>query len=137
MGRLDLNKLKEALDKGEVFEDKGHLDDILKNSEDISDMSKVDRKEFNLKREKRIEESWKNATEEDIRAEEKDAMERVNKREEAEKNEMVLAKIQYLENEISIYNEYNDELQHQMDMNQTKIDDINAQIEVLKKDIKE
>jgi hypothetical protein len=132
---IDLGKLKEALDKGEVFEEDGKLSDILKKSEDMTKSGKLN--EIQTKRTERLQKQWEENKDDIVADVEKDSKERMAKREVNEKNEMVNAKIQFLENEIKVYEELGENIQHELDMNQQKIDGLVAQIKVLKEDIEE
>jgi hypothetical protein len=133
---IDLNKLKEALDNGELFDGKDSLDKILKKSENIDNLSETERDDVMKKREERVEKEMEENKEEIMADIIKDNDERMKKRSEREKNEMTLSKIKFLENEIKIFEEMKENIEHELDMYQKKIDDINAQIKVLKKDIK-
>jgi hypothetical protein len=132
---IDLNKLKEALDSGKVFEGNDTLYGIIDKSENID--KSLERNKILEERDERVKLGWETHKDEFLADVEKDNNERMKKREDNEKNEMVFAKIKFLENEIKIYEELSKNIQHELDFNQQKIDHLNAQIEVLKKDIKD
>lgn len=132
---IDLNKLKEALDSGKVFEGNDTLYGIIDKSENID--KSLEKNKILEERDERVKLGWETHKDEFLADVEKDNNERMKKREDNEKNEMVFAKIKFLENEIKIYEELSKNIQHELDFNQQKIDHLNAQIEVLKKDIKD
>jgi predicted RNase H-like nuclease (RuvC/YqgF family) len=130
MKGLNLDKLKEALDKGEIFEDANKLNEIVKKSETVSDSDLEKRNErVKLSYEKADESELKKQMEEELASEK----ERMKKREENERNEMVEAQIKFNEQEISIYNEYILNLEKNIEEKKKMVSELESKNEELRK----
>lgn len=133
---MDISKLKEALEKGKGFEGVSEFNKILKKSEDIEDLDVQEKNKVYDERIERAEKSWEELTEDQIKEMKADDDLKMEKRREAEKNEMELAEITVLENENAVLEEYInnllaeiDDKKRQLDSNVLRIDELNKIIE--------
>ena len=132
---IDLHKLKEALDNGSVFEENNKLNEIFKKAEYIDMLPEDKKKELLENRDERLNNEWDKNEDKIIKEIREDSEERMKKRSVYEKNEMNIAKIKFLTNEILVFEEYEKQLKEELEKNKSKIDNLNTQINVLNKDI--
>ena len=133
---MDLDALKKALEEGTVFDGANKLNEIQKKSDNIGDLSSEEKNKVFDKREDRANDGWDNISEEKVKELVADDFKKTKMREEANKNEMELAEIKYIENEISIIEEYISNLleevadkKRQIDNHRIKIYEIKDSIE--------
>jgi hypothetical protein len=130
---MDLSKLKEALETGEKFEGAKKLEEIIKKSDGINDLDGKEWYDIMDARKKRAEKSWDDLTEDQVKEMKADDAVKMEKRFEAQKNEMELAEIQVLENENIVLDEYINNLMEEINDKKRKVDSNNNRIDELQK----
>ena len=133
---MNLDDLRKALDKGEVFTGAAELNQIQKKADGIGDLTGEEKDKVFEERNIRVEKSWNEATDEDRKEMMDDDAKRIKKMEASQKNEIEHAKISFLESEIKIYEEYVSNLEEKLKSKKQLISDLNSQIKVIKDSIK-
>lgn len=132
---MDLNALKKALEDGLVFTGADKLNEIQKKADGIGDLTGKERSDIFDERKERAKEGWKNIDEDNIKELIAEESKKMEMREEASKNEMELAEIKFIENEINIIEEYISNLLEEVNDKKRQIDNHQIRIDEIKKNI--
>ena len=132
---MDLDALKKALDEGTAFKGAEKLTEITKKADGIGELSGEEQHNLFEERDKRIESDAKNMTASQIKEMANDDILSIKKRNESEKNEMELAEIKFIENEILVIEEYINNLLEEVSDKKRQIDNHQIRIDEIKKEI--
>lgn len=133
---MDLDALKKALDDGTAFTGANKLNEITKKADGVGDLSGKERYDIFEERDKRIESNVKNISAKELKEIANDDISRMKKRNEAKKNEIELAEIKFIENEILVLEEYISNLLEEVDNKKREIDNHQIKIDEIKENIK-